>query len=39
MDGKCDIMVCKLKGRMHKEGIMMLKRNGGWKRGHYHGQI
>ena len=39
MDGKCGIMVRKLKGWMHKEGIMMLKRKGGCKSGHYDGQI
>ena len=32
-------MMCKLKGQMHKEGIMMLKRKGGCKSGHYDGQI
>ena len=32
-------MMCKLKGRINKEGIMMLKRKGGCKREHYDGQL
>ena len=39
MDKKCGIVVSIIKGQMHKEGIMMLKRKGGWKREHYDGQI
>ena len=39
MDGNCGIMMCKLKGQMDKEGIMMWKSKGGCKRGHYDVQI
>ena len=32
-------MMCKFKGRIDREGIMMLTRKSGWKRGHYDVQI
>ena len=38
MDGKGGIM-CKLKGRWIREGIMMWKSKGGCKTGHYDVQI
>ena len=33
MDGKYGIMVCKLKGRMHKEGIMQVEKKGWMEKG------
>ena len=32
-------MMCKLKLRWIREGIMMFKRKGGWKRGQYDVEI
>ena len=32
-------MMCKLKGEWIREGIIIWKSKGGWKRGHYDVQI
>ena len=39
MDAKGGIIMCKLKGRMDKDGHYDVQIKGGWKRWHYDVQI